>query len=178
MNYYNITKDDIKPIKGFEDYKIDVLGNVYSPRTGKVMKTYTDRKGYERIDLKVNGKRYRNKSIHRLVALTFIPNPKKLPQVNHKDENKLNNRVENLEWCDNKYNSNYGSRNEKIIISRREKYSKPVLQLNDKLEIIKEYRCVEDTKYNGFQPSNIRNVLAGKRKRANGYAWKYKEETV
>lgn len=175
MNYFAITKDDIKPIAGFEAYKIDVRGNVYSYRTGNVMKTFLDAKGYERIDFKINGKRYRSKSIHRLVAQTFIPNPNNLPQVNHKDENKLNNCVENLEWCSNKYNANYGSRNKRIVISRYKNYSKPVLQLNDKNEIVKEYRCVEDTKYDGFQPSNIRHVLAGKRKRANGYEWKYKE---
>ena len=57
------------------------------------------------------GKQHR---IHRLVATHFIPNPLHLPEINHKDENKLNNRVDNLEWCDHKYNCNYGTRNKRI----------------------------------------------------------------
>ena len=56
---------------------------------------------------------------HRIVATTFIPNPDNLPQVNHKDENKLNNSVDNLEWCDEKYNSNYGTRIEIIIKTKK-----------------------------------------------------------
>lgn len=61
-------------------------------------------KGYYRVKL---DNKYR--AVHRLVAMAFIPNPDNLPQVNHKDENKLNNNVNNLEWCDNKYNTNYGT---------------------------------------------------------------------
>lgn len=52
--------------------------------------------------------------VHRLVAIAFIPNPDNLPHINHKDENKLNNNPNNLEWCDNSYNNNYGTRNKRI----------------------------------------------------------------
>ena len=64
------------------------------------------RTGYYSVDLRKNGKRYKCR-IHRLVAEAFIPNPDNLPQVNHKDENKLNNEASNLEWCDNTYNTHY-----------------------------------------------------------------------
>lgn len=78
-----------------------------------IRKTRINFKGYETIKLSKNGFD-KNFQIHRLVAQAFIPNPNNLPQINHKDENKLNNNVNNLEWCTNKYNSNYGTRNTKI----------------------------------------------------------------
>ena len=62
----------------------------------------------------------KNEHIHRLVALTFIPNPNNLPQVNHKDEDKSNNCVDNLEWCEHKYNVNYGTAIERASKSRKE----------------------------------------------------------
>ena len=81
-------------------------------RIGKTLKQY-NKNGYMQVTLTINTKRkYYN--VHRLVAQAFIDNPQNLPQVNHKDENKLNNNVNNLEWCTAKYNCNYGSRNSKI----------------------------------------------------------------
>lgn len=77
-------------------------------RTGKerLMKTYTRKDGYVQVCLRKNGKTITHK-LHRLVAETFIPNPDNLPEVNHKDENKANNVVSNLEWCSSTYNKNY-----------------------------------------------------------------------
>lgn len=69
--------------------------------------------GYKGVLLKLN-KKNKWELVHRLVAKAFIPNPNNLPQVNHKDENKLNNLVDNLEWCDSKYNNNYGTKKERI----------------------------------------------------------------
>ena len=164
-----------KHIPNYEKYLINENGVIISYRTHKPMKTFIDKKGYEKIDFKINGKRIRSLLVHRLVALTFIPNPNNLPQVNHKDENKQNNNVNNLEWCDGKYNSNYGTRNKRITQTRYKYYSKPVIQLTKNNEFVKEFKYVEETKKYGFQPANIRNVLAGKIKYANGYIWKYKE---
>ena len=80
----------------------------------KLIKPYKDSTGYLVVSLRDNkGNTYRKK-IHRLVAQAFLPNPDNLNVVNHKDENKLNNVVENLEWCTTSYNANYGTRNVRI----------------------------------------------------------------
>lgn len=71
--------------------------------------TRSNPKGYRMINVRYNGKHYTFK-VHRIVASTFIPNPDNLPEVNHKDENKSNNCIDNLEWCTHQYNSAYGTR--------------------------------------------------------------------
>jgi hypothetical protein len=91
----------MKNITNHEHYFIDELGNIYSDKynTIRKLKQWEDKKGYIHVEL--DRKNYR---VHRLVALEFIPNPNNLPQVNHKDGNKLNNNVDNLEWCTNAEN--------------------------------------------------------------------------
>lgn len=116
---------DIKHYEGL--YQVSNLGNVKTldkyvnsgiknnnkvKRKGKLLKQYNKR-GYLQVTLTHNNKR-KYVGVHRLVAQAFIPNPNNLPQVNHKDEDPLNNHVENLEWCTAKYNCNYGNRNSKI----------------------------------------------------------------
>lgn len=87
-----------KDVVGFESYfKVSNLGKVFSKRSNKILKTFISKKGYERLATKINGI---NKCfvIHRLVAITFIPNTHNKPEVNHIDGNKCNNIVEKLEW--------------------------------------------------------------------------------
>lgn len=108
-----------KDIKGFEGkYQVSNLGEVRSlnykmrKNKGNSRKLKPDlhpKSKYAKVTLRKDGKRYAF-NIHRLVAQTFIPNPNNLPQVNHIDENKHNNCAWNLEWCDNRYNCNYGSK--------------------------------------------------------------------
>jgi hypothetical protein len=87
------------PVKGFEGlYEVDDQGNVYSLISNRFVDSGLTSKKYKRVCLVTNGKR-KFHHVHRLVAETFIPNPLNLPQVNHKDGNKQNNHVENLEWC-------------------------------------------------------------------------------
>ena len=107
---------DIKEYEGM--YQISNLGRVKSlPRKGstteRILKPNKDTKGYNRVILTKNNSTKTFK-IHRLVAEYFIPNPDNLPQVNHIDEVKDNNIVTNLEWCDTKYNCNYGHRNDSM----------------------------------------------------------------
>lgn len=87
-------------------YQVSNLGRVKSLIGHEKILKPEIRTGYYAVNLSKNNKQ-KSKRIHRLVAETFIPNPDNLPQVNHKDENKLNNNVANLEWCDNTYNSHY-----------------------------------------------------------------------
>ena len=91
----------IKEIKGFEGrYTISNLGIVRSLLTGKEMKPYITKAGYARINLRYAKCRdYKSLLVHRLVAMNFIPNPNKYLEINHKDCNRANNKVTNLEWC-------------------------------------------------------------------------------
>lgn len=100
-----------KIIKDFEDYKVSNTGEVFSIKRNKMLKPY-EKKNYLGVYLYQNNIR-KFMTIHRLVALSFIDNPNKYPQINHKDENTKNNCVENLEWCSAKYNANYGTLKER-----------------------------------------------------------------
>lgn len=96
----------LKPIENFDGYFISNLGNVYSNKKGdlKKLSTFLDGKGnYLLVGLSVNGK-CKGCLVHRLVAMAFIPNLNNLPEVNHKDKNKQNNVVTNLEWCTRREN--------------------------------------------------------------------------
>lgn len=100
--------EEWRPIAGFEDrYMISSFGRVYLLLFGRLSKLYLGMNGYYAITLRGRNGEFRKTNIHRLVAETFIPNPQGLPVINHKDEDKTNNHVDNLEWCTQKYNVNY-----------------------------------------------------------------------
>lgn len=119
-----IPQEKIKETK-YPNIYVAENGNTYRKITlfnGKysfIRYTTVSKQGYPRITVKVNGKR-KNVSIHRLVAETFIPNPNNYPIINHKDENKQNNNVDNLEWCTYKYNNDYGTRKNKVRKTKNE----------------------------------------------------------
>ena len=110
----------MKEIKNYENYLIDENGKIYSKKTKKILKSCVRKDGYMMVGLYKNGYR-KNFQIHSLVAETFIPNPNDLPQVNHKDEDKTNNNISNLEWCTAQYNLTYGNRISKSIVKRKER---------------------------------------------------------
>ena len=102
-----VMKEIWKDIKGYEGlYQISNFGNIKSLRTNKLVKAFKNTKGYCQVSLWNNNVK-KMFVVHRLVAQEFIPNPNNLLQVNHKDEDKKNNNVDNLEWCSVKYNCNY-----------------------------------------------------------------------
>ena len=157
------------PIKGYEGiYEVSDQGRVRSMKFGKerILKPGKIQNGYLKVNLWKNGEMKQCK-VHRLVAQTFIPNPQNLTEVNHKDENKTNNSVQNLEWCDRKYNCNYGTRNQRI--------SKPVLQFTKDGELVKEWKSATDVERNlGFYNGYISNCCNGRYKYAYGFIWKFK----
>lgn len=109
----------MREIVGFEGlYSVTDDGKVWSERRNKFLATAISLKGYEHLTLHKDGERT-NKMVHILVAEAFVDNPDGKPQVNHLDENKLNNKAENLEWVTPKENSNYGTRTERIISQKR-----------------------------------------------------------
>lgn len=136
---------------------------------GRIMKSYTNKSGYLYVVLCKNNK-HKTYKIHRLVAEAFLPNPDNLPQVNHRDENKLNNNAENLEWCSAKYNTNFGT----AIKRRSLKKKKSVLQYTLDGEFVREWESVAECSRNGFSSGNICMCCRGERKTHKGFIWRYK----
>lgn len=173
-------------------YSVSNLGNVrrnecytrvkpYNNRTNvinhykeRILVPYKSCDNYLVVSLRVKDKSTPFK-VHRLVAETFIPNPDILPCVNHKDENVFNNNVNNLEWCDYKYNANYGTRN--IRISESMPNKKRVLQLSLNNEPVKVWDSLTQASkaYKANTTSYISRVCKGQRKSYKGYCWKYIE---
>ena len=122
-------------------------------------------RGYQTVTLCKNSK-LKSHHIHRLVAEAFLDNPKNLPQVNHKDENKLNNCVDNLEWCTPSYNNNYGERNNKMAA----KLSKPVICIETGITYSGIHEAARQT---GMDYRNIHACCSGRYKTTGGYHWEY-----
>ena len=166
-----------KDIKDYEGkYQINTTGQIKNSK-GKILLGYINNKGYQMVHLRTKESNKLH-SVHKLVAQTFIPNPKHLPEINHKDENKLNNAVPNLEWCDGTYNKNYGTRNKRISNTKiNNTYNtKPVICIETKV-IYKSTREAE--RQTGIDNSQISAVCNHKKnyKTAGGYHWKYIERS-
>ena len=158
----------MKDVVGYENiYGVTSCGLIWSYKRQKFLTPKCDKDGYFEVSLYKNGK-VKFFRVHRLVAEAYIPNPDNLPQVNHKDECKTNNCLQNLEWCDAKYNNNYGTRNEKAANSNK----KPILQFDLNGNFIREWPSATDV---GKEvQSHICHCLNGDHKTALGYIWKYK----
>ena len=163
--------EEWRPVVGYEGlYEVSNKGRVRKIISGRILKDRDNGRGYRYVRLHhIN---IDTVYVHRLVAQAFIPNPLDLPQVNHKDEDKSNNSVDNLEWCTAKYNIHYGTAIDRISKKNGVKISQYSLDgtwirdWNSSKEAIKSL--------GGSSLSSICNCLRGRSKSAFGYMWKYK----
>ena len=169
-----------KPVVGYEGlYEVSNLGrmkrlareyvDVKNNRVGhlkeKIIPQHPQIKGY--LTVFIMGKQY---LAHRLVAEAFIPNPDNLPMVNHKDEDKTNNRADNLEWCTNRYNINYGSCRSKISESHKRG---PIYQYSLDGKLVAVFDSIKSASIaTGYNTTGIGKCVHGVFKQSNGYVWK------
>lgn len=187
------TKVKSVPCKGYEkQYLVYNDGRVWSIRSNKFLKPCKCTNGYLRYTLYKNG-RAKQHYAHRLVAIQFIPNPHKLPQVNHKDENKENNHVDNLEWVTARRNCNYGHHNKRLSRSlqgrtlskeTRIRISKArgtgrVLQYSMNMQFIRAWKSMSAaSRALNIDVSNISKCCRHIYRQAGGYIWRREEETM
>lgn len=165
--------------------KFDLQRTVY----GKILKPTVNPNGYYQVTLSRPGHKRKQVSIHRLVAEAFIPNPDNLPMINHKDENKLNNRVDNLEWCTQAENIKHSCLLHPGRISKNNtnniKRSYPVLCVETGIIYPSSAEAARQT---GLSQGNIANVCRGAKVKdgkgyyytvhsAGGYHWEYVKES-
>ena len=160
-----------RDVEGYEGlYQVSDKRRVKSlnyMHTGKeeIIKSQKNKKGYLQVQLHKN-REIKNCLVHRLTAQAFIPNPERLPQINHIDENKENNCAENLEWCDNLYNYHYGTRIERVT-----KSNSIAVMCVETGEVFNS--CREARRKTGIWASNINRCTNGKVKTARRYHWQF-----
>lgn len=175
----------------YKGYYITEEGQVWSEKSHKFLTQSIGRGGYYRVSIKNEDGSKSSVNVHRLIAEAFIPNsdPENKTQVNHIDENKLNNNINNLEWTTPKENANHATRNKRISEKNKEIFKNteikggrhpeavPVIMCDPRThEEIKKFDSIADAchyleKYPLAQP-NISAVLNGRRKTAYKYFWK------
>lgn len=156
-------------IKGFDNYEVSNLGVVRNANTGRIIKQRSTKTGYKLVDLH-DSCYVSTKYVHRLVAETFITNIDNFPQVNHKDENKQNNSVDNLEWCTASYNLSYNGRAKRVGLHHRE--NSPTNKSIKCIDTGKVFRSVsEAARETNINRMSISYALSGKQKHAGGYSW-------
>lgn len=160
-----------KDIPGYEGYyQASTFGNIYSILNKKILKPDNIR-GYLRVTLCKNAERKKH-FVHRIIASTYLANPFNLPFINHKNNIPIDNKYDNLEWCDSKYNNNYGDRLQKMSNALK----KQIIQYDLSGNFIKEWDGAIDAQIvTGINRNHICGVCKGKRKSAGNFIWRYKK---
>lgn len=161
----------MRDIPGYEGlYAATSCGRIWSYKKQRFLKPFGDGHGYLKVDLFKDGIK-KHCRVHRLIALTYLPNPENKPCINHIDENKTNNALPNLEWCTHEENNNHGSHNEKLSKAHQKKVI--CIETQEIFESVKEAAKAVD-----IDPSNISAACNGKHKTSAGYHWRhyYEEE--
>lgn len=155
-----------------DNYFVSNEGQIfYDIKNNLQRKMGIDTVGYYGCILTTKSNKQKRILLHRILALAFIPNPDNKPQVNHKDENKLNNDLSNLEWSTSKENANYGTRNKRL--------SKMVSQNTLDGEKIKVWNSLTEIyDKTGFSKGNISTCCRGKSHQAYGYLWRYEDDEI
>lgn len=165
---------DVKPWTKNKRYLVFSDGRIYSTYSNSFLKGDISNSGYLRVELRDKNNNAKKYSVHRIIAETFIPNPLSKPQVNHLDENKLNNAVENLEWATPKENMNWGTGKARAA----QKTSKGVIMCDlITHEPQLEFASISDAYryFNKRVGGHIAAVCNGTRKNCFGHWWKYKD---
>lgn len=164
-----------RDIVGYEGlYEVSNLGNVR--RDGRILRPQTRQHGYLSVWLYRVGDRRKQFSVHRLVAEAFCENPNNYSEVNHLDENKQNNRADNLEWCTRKQNCNYGSFGRKISEKATNgKQSRKIAQYTMNGNLVKVFPSLQQASREGYAAGNICRCAQGSKSytHAYGYLWRY-----
>lgn len=169
-----------KDIENYPGYQVSNLGRIKSfkqDKNGIITNGNVSFKGYLRKQLwNENGSK--SFAVHRLVAQAFIPNPDNLPQVNHKDENKQNNCVDNSEWCDNDYNIHYGTAiaRKAASLTNHPSSSKPIYSIDKDGNKGYFVSVNEVERQLGLSHSNIVRTLKGRTHTCGGRQWFYVED--
>lgn len=179
-------KEEWRAVQGYSGlYEVSDLGRIRSlpreiktynggkwTRPGKIIKPITNKDGYQQVHICKDGKQTTRK-VHQLVALAFLENPDGFLEVNHKNENKADNRAANLEWCSREYNINYGTARKRTGIAN----GRPVIQYSLNGEKIQEfYSSYEAQRRLGVIEQSINLCCLGRRQQAGGFRWKYVDD--
>lgn len=186
-------RESWKDVKGYEGlYQVSSFGRVkrmtkkvYNPGTysgectyrEKLLSPHIDSVGYYQILLR-NKNKIKRVRVHRIVAEAFIDNPNELPVINHKDGNKLNNNIDNLEWCSHSHNTKeafrIGLAHHKSLWGSEHPKAKVVYQFDKNNNFIKRWDCIADAQRElRVHGANIYKCCVGKYKTAGGFIWKY-----